>query len=158
MSYEAKAAEMGIPLDVEPPASNNPYLPFVRVDRIVYLSGRTSADPRSGTVVPGKLGQDMSVEQGQQAARMAMVNCVLSLRQVVGSLDKVERIIRITGYVNATPEFDQQPNVMNAASSLLIELFGEQGRHARTAIGVASLPRGAAVEVEMIAELAESEG
>lgn len=136
MSYEERARELGLPLEVELPTSSSYYLPFTRVGRIVYLSGRTSTDPTTGAVLSGRVGADISVEEGQEAARLAMTNCILTLRQAAGSLNSVQRILRVTGYVNAAPDFTQQPEVMNAASALLVDLFGDAGRHARTSVGV----------------------
>jgi enamine deaminase RidA (YjgF/YER057c/UK114 family) len=105
----------------------------------------------------GRLGGGLEVEDGQRAARLAVANCVANLRLAAGSLDRVKQILRLTGYVSATPDFARHPEVMNAASDFLVELFGEAGKHARSAVGVASLPRNAAVEVELIAQLEPDE-
>lgn len=125
-------------------------VPAVRVDRIVYASGQTPH--RDGSLAfTGKLGHDVTIEAGQQAARLAALNCLTQVRDLLGSLDAVERIARVTGYVASAEGFHDQAAVINGASEFLEEIFGEAGKHARSAIGVAELPGGAAVEIELIA-------
>ena len=152
MSHEARARELRVELEAPPPRGGS-YAPFACFDELVYVSGSTSA-ARPERALTGRLGDDLEVEEGQRAARLAMENCVANLRLAAGSLDRVRRILRVTGYVNATPDFARHPEVIDGASDFLVELFGEAGMHARTAVGVASLPRNAAVEVELIAQLA----
>jgi enamine deaminase RidA (YjgF/YER057c/UK114 family) len=151
MSAEDKVRELGLKLeDAGGPAGN--YVPSVRTGNLVYVSGQLPVRP-DGSRVVGKLGHDVSVEEGYEAARLSAVAMIARLRSAVGSLNRVHRIVKVTGYVNATPEFTQHPQVINGASDLLAEVFGEAGRHARAAIGVSSLPAGCPVEVELIAEV-----
>ena len=149
VSYEKRCHELG----VEFPTLNivgARIVPAVRVDRLVYASGQTPH--RDGKVVfAGKLGREIDIETGQQAARLAALNCITQVRDLLGSLDAVERIARVTGYVASAEGFSDQAAVINGASEFLEEIFGEAGQHARSAIGVAELPGGAAVEVELIA-------
>jgi enamine deaminase RidA (YjgF/YER057c/UK114 family) len=152
MSHEARARELQLELET-PPSRGGSYVPFTRFGDLVYVSGSTSA-ARPEKALTGRLGDGVEVEEGRQAARVAMENCVANLRLAAGSLDRVRRILRVTGYVNATHDFARHPEVIDGASDFLVELFGDSGMHARTAVGVASLPRNAVVEVELIAELA----
>jgi enamine deaminase RidA (YjgF/YER057c/UK114 family) len=152
VSVEARARELGVELEAPPPRGGN-YVPFTRLGELVYISGATSA-ARPERALTGRLGDGVEVEEGRRAARLAMENCIANLRLAAGSLDRVRQILRVTGYVNASPDFTRHPEVIDGASDFLVELFGDIGRHARTAIGVASLPRNAAVEVELIAKLA----
>lgn len=110
-------------------------------------------DRHEGRVFAGKVGTQISVEQAEEYARIAMVNALAALMAHLGSLDRVQRFVRLTGYVNSAPDFTRQADVLNAASRLLLDAFGERGRHARSAIGVAQLPGGAAVEVEIVVEV-----
>jgi enamine deaminase RidA (YjgF/YER057c/UK114 family) len=150
MSFEARARELGVELEAPPRGGN--YVPFAVLGELVYVSGSTSA-ARPERSITGRVGETLEIEEARRAARLAAENGIASLRLAAGSLDRVKRILRLTGYVNATPDFTQHPEVVNAASDFLVELFGDAGRHARTAVGVASLPRNAAVEVELIAQL-----
>jgi enamine deaminase RidA (YjgF/YER057c/UK114 family) len=138
-------------LDVELPAPRSPggnYVPWVKVGNLLFVSGQGSHNWR------GRLGDDLSVADGQKAARECAVNLLAQLDDALGSIDKVKRIVKLTGFVRCTGDFTQSPAVVNGASDLLIGVFGESGAHARSAIGVQSLPKGIAVEVEMIAEAA----
>lgn len=150
---EMRLKELGITL----PAPNKPianYVPGARSGRLVFTSGQT---PKEGNVLKykGKLGQDVSVEEGQAAARLCALSCLAIIRDLAGSLDNVSRIVKLTGYVNSAPDFTSQHLVVNGASDLIGEVFGEAGRHARAAVGLAALPGDAACEIEMIAELKE---
>lgn len=132
-----------------PPASppRGKFVPAVLHNGILTVSGKTSG---SGPwACKGKAGRDVSVEQAALGARQAVLNALTSVEQVLGDLNRVERVIRLTGYINSEPEFGNQPEVLNGASDVLLELFGEAGQHARTAIGVAALPSGATVEVDL---------
>ena len=150
-SFEARVRELGIEVPTLPPPLAA-YVPAVRTGNLVYASGQTPTI--EGVLqVRGTLGADLTVDQGQAAARLAALNCVAEVRGSLGSLDKVVRIVRLTGYVASAPGFGDQPAVMNGASRLLEEIFGEAGRHARSAVGVAELPGGAPVEVELIVEV-----
>ncbi len=151
MSYEAKAAEMGLELG-HPVAPVANYVSAVRTGALVFLSGHGPFRP-DGSVVTGKVGAGVSVEEGNEAARLTTIALLASLREAVGSLDTVSRVVKLLCMVNCPPEFGQQPQVANGASDLLVELFGEAGRHARSAVGMGSLPMGIAVEIEMIVEV-----
>ncbi|HEY7294714.1 MAG TPA: RidA family protein [Dehalococcoidia bacterium] len=130
------------------------YVPAVQTGNLLVVSGQVPLE--SGRVVhPGKLGAELSVEQGQEAARLCVLNGLAAAQQALGSLDRVRRVVRLVGYVASAAGFSQQPAVVNGASDLLAEIFGEAGRHARVAIGVNELPLGCAVEIEFLFEVAE---
>ena len=153
MSYESKAAELGLDLSKPvPPVAN--YLRAVRTGDLIFLSGQ-GPYRLDGSVVTGKVGAELSLEEGYEAARLTMIKLLSSLRDAAGSLDNVSRIVKLLCMVNCPPDFGQQPQVANGASDLLVELFGEAGRHARSAVGMSSLPMGIPVEIEMIVELRE---
>jgi enamine deaminase RidA (YjgF/YER057c/UK114 family) len=122
------------------------------VGNTVYLSGHGPDKPEGGQVF-GKLGKDLTVEQGQAAARLTGISLISTLKGYIGDLNRVKRIVKVVGLVNCTPEFAQQPQVMNGCSNLMVEVFGDRGRHARTSVGVNALPNNIAVEIEMIVEL-----
>jgi enamine deaminase RidA (YjgF/YER057c/UK114 family) len=152
-SAEARVRELGIHIPTLPPPVAI-YVPAVRTGDLVFASGQT-ATVDGVLQVQGKLGGEVSIEQGQQAARLAALNCVAEVRGLLGSLDRVARVVRLTGFVASATGFAQQPAVVNGASQLIEEVFGEAGRHARSAIGVAELPGGAPVEIELIVEARE---
>jgi enamine deaminase RidA (YjgF/YER057c/UK114 family) len=144
-------AELGYPLPEVPPVAGL-YLPAVRAGDLVYTSG--AVPMRDGAVaVRGKVASEVSLEQAQDAACLAVVNALAALRSEAGSLRRVLRMVRLVGYIASAPGFTDQPQVMNAASQLLIDVFGDAGRCARSAIGVAELPLGVPVEVELVALL-----
>jgi enamine deaminase RidA (YjgF/YER057c/UK114 family) len=145
-----KLAELGIELPVAPvPAFQ--YVPVTVHERLAFVSGQL---PRRGDeIITGKVGSDVDLEQGRGAARLCILQGLACLNQVLGSLDKVDRILKITGFVASASGFNQQPKVIDAASELLVQVFGDMGRHARSAVGVAELPRNAAVEIELIVAL-----
>ncbi len=128
------------------------YVNAVRTGNLLYLSGK-GPKKTDGTYIKGKVGSDLTIEQGQEAARLTGMIILAELKQQLGSLNKVKRIIKVLGMVNATSDFENQPKVMNGFSDLMIEVFGEKGKHARSAVGVASLPFGMAVEIEVIVEV-----
>lgn len=128
------------------------YVPAVKADKIVYTAGQISL-VEGDLKYKGRLGEDLSVEDGYKAAGICALNALAAVKSVADSLDNVERILRITGYVNSSPDFTDQPKVVNGASELVQKIFGEAGRHARSAVGVNTLPLGACVEVEIIALL-----
>ncbi len=148
---DERLKSLGIELPQVPDPIAN-YVGAVRTGNLVFLSGR---GPRSeGKFVSfGKLGQDVTVEQGYQAARLTALNLIASLKSEVGDLDKVRRIVKLLGMVNSAPDFGEQPQVINGASDLLVEIFGDKGKHARAAFGVAALPMNTSVEIEMIVEV-----
>jgi enamine deaminase RidA (YjgF/YER057c/UK114 family) len=146
---EQRLAELGITL----PAPGSPagsYVPYVIVGDIVYMSGQvTRVDGKMKYA--GKVGKDLTVEQGEAAARTCALNLLSQLKVACeGDLDRVARCVRLSGYVNCGPDFVEQPKVINGASDLMMDVFGERGKHARTAVGVASLPLDSATEVEAI--------
>jgi enamine deaminase RidA (YjgF/YER057c/UK114 family) len=147
---EQKLAALGIVL----PTAATPafqYVPVTVHETLAFVSGQL---PRDGDrLVTGKVGLDVSVDQARVAARLCVLQALACLRQALGSLDRVERILKVTGFVASAPLFDQQPKVIDAASELLVQVFGENGRHARSAVGVAELPRNASVEIELIVGL-----
>ena len=146
---EAKVVELGLELTTNPPMAN--YVPAVRTGNLVFLSGHGPF--QDGKLIRGKLGADLDVEAGREAARAVMVQLLASLRAELGSLDAVARVVKLLCMVNCTPEFGEHPAVANGASDLLVEVFGDAGRHARSAVGMQSLPAGMAVEIEMIVEV-----
>ncbi|MCC6178615.1 MAG: RidA family protein [Chloroflexi bacterium] len=155
-NVEQKLAEMGLSLP-KPPAPVANYVRCVRVGDLAFLSGHGPS--RDGAMVyQGKVGAERSVEEGYEAARLVMLNLLASLKEAIQDLDRVQRVVKLLGMVNCTPDFGQQPEVINGASDLLVELYGERGRHARSAVGMASLPRGITVEIEMIVQVAEGGG
>ena len=145
--FERKLNELGITLPNAPvPAAN--YVPFVKVDNIVYVSGQISIG--SDGLIKGVLGSDMSIEDGRLAARQCAINLLAQVKAACdGNLDRLLRVIKLGGFVNSKPNFSEQPNVINGASDFLVDLLGDRGRHARTAVG-AILPLGVAVEIDGI--------
>ncbi|MGE0059313.1 MAG: RidA family protein [Dehalococcoidia bacterium] len=153
MTAEERVRELGLDLGSGPaPVAN--YVAAVQTGNLVFLSGQLPTLP-DGSRVRGKVGADLDVQAGYDAARLATVGLLARLRDTIGSLDRVTRVVKVNGYVNSTPDFEQQPAVINGASDLLVEVFGETGRHARAAVSAGALPIGAAVEVEMIVEVAQ---
>jgi enamine deaminase RidA (YjgF/YER057c/UK114 family) len=148
---EARLAALGIELPTPPPPVAN-YVRAVRTGNLVFLAGHGPLDPAGGYVT-GKLGRDLDVEQGYAAARLTAIALLASLRAEIGSLDRVRRIVRVEGMVNSTAEFTDQSKVINGCSDLLVEIFGERGKHARAAVGMVSLPIGLAVEIHMVVEV-----
>ena len=149
---EARLKDLGITLPSQPtPAAN--YVPFVKVGPLVYISGQI-ASLNGELKYIGKVGRDFSVEEGQDAARICALNILAQLKVACGEdLKKVERCVRLGGFVNCVDDFKEQPKVINGASDLIIAIFDEKGRHARAAVGVNSLPLGVAVEVDAIFEV-----
>lgn len=148
---EARLAELGVTLpDAPTPAAN--YVPFVVTGNLVHISGQISQN-ESG-LIKGRLGADMTVEQGAEAAKRCAISLLAQLKKACnGDLSQVSRAVKLTGFVNSTPEFTDQPKVINGASDFLVAALGEAGRHARSAVSAASLPLGVAVEIEGIFEL-----
>ncbi len=152
MGAEARLKQLGIELPPLPTPMAN-YVRSVRAGNLLFLAGHGPL--RDGKMVVGKLGRDMSVEQGAEAARLVGLGLLASTREALGSLDRVKRIVKVLGMVNSVDGFGDQPKVMNGFSDLMVEVFGEAGRHARSAVGMAELPVGIAVEIEMIVEVAD---
>jgi enamine deaminase RidA (YjgF/YER057c/UK114 family) len=151
MKVEAKLKEMGLEL---PPASKPVanYVSAVRTGSLVFLSGHGPVR-NDGTLITGKVGADLSLDEGYNAARQVALVLLSSLKAEIGDLDKVNRVVKLLGMVNCTSEFTDQPKVINGASDLLVGVFGEKGRHARSAVGMNSLPMNITVEIEMIVEI-----
>ena len=148
---EDRLKEMGIELPApRAPAGN--YVSAVRTGNLVVLAGVGPRKP-DGELVIGKVGRDLTVEQGYEAARWCAVSLLTNLRAEIGDLDNVVRMVKLLGMVNSDPDFTQPPAVMNGCSDLLVEVLGERGRHARCAVGMATLPNGMAVEVESVVEV-----
>ncbi len=148
---EAKLKELKITLP-EPPAPVANYVNSVRTGNLIFLAGKGPRRP-DGSEITGKLGLDVSIEEGYEAARLTAINQLAVLKEMLGDLNKVKRIVKVLGLVNSDPSFIDQPKVINGFSDLMVEVFGEKGKHARAAIGVTSLPRGQAVEIELIVEV-----
>ena len=148
---EKKLKEMGLEL-ITPPKPMANYVRSVRTGNLVYLAGHgpTKAD---GSNITGKLGKDMTIEQGYEAAKQTGIALLSSLKAEIGDLSKVKRIVKVLGMVNCTPDFTDQPKVINGFSDLMVGLYGEKGKHARSAVGMISLPNNIAVEIEMIVEV-----
>ncbi|WP_284123718.1 RidA family protein [Parerythrobacter aestuarii] len=152
MSIEARLSKLGIVLP-EAAAPVASYVPVVVQGGLAYVSGQVSFV--DGVLLKGRLGEDVSLEDGMRAARGCGLMILAQLKAALGSLDRVERVVKLGGFVNSTPDFTDQPKVVNGASDLMLEVFGEAGKHARAAVGVPSLPLGVAVEVDAIVALAE---
>lgn len=135
--------------DAPAPAAN--YVPFVRTGNQLFVSGQISAGPEG--LIKGKLGADLTVEEGAAAARRCGLALMAQAQAALGDLDRVKRVVKLVGFVNSTVDFTDQPKVVNGCSDLMVEVFGEAGRHARSAVSAASLPLGVAVEIEAIFEV-----
>jgi len=148
---EARLQELGVELpEASSPVAN--YVNAVRTGELLFLAGKGPKKP-DGTYITGKVGTDLTVEQGYEAARLTAVNQLAVLKAELGDLRRVRRIVKVTGMVNAAPDFTQHPEVVNGFSDLMVEVFGERGKHARAAVGMGSLPRNIAVEIEMVVEV-----
>ena len=152
MSAEGRIKELGITLP-DPPKPGGNYVPAVRVGNLLFLSGHGPSRVEGKPSARGKVGRDLSTEDGYKVAREVGVNLLGTARSMLGSLDKVKRIVKVLGMVNSAEGFGEQPKVINGFSDLMVEVFGEQGRHARSAVGMAELPSGIPVEIEMILEV-----
>lgn len=148
---EARLKELGITLK-KPPVPIANYVPAVQVGKLVFLSGQGPMK-ENGELMKGKVGGELTLEEGQQAAKLAGIGLLEALKGQIGNLNKVKRIVKVLGMVNCVPEFDQQPKVINGFSDFMVEVFGDKGKHARSAVGMSSLPMNIPVEIEMIVEL-----
>jgi len=148
---EARLKQLNIQL-VEPsvPAAN--FVKTVRVNNLVFTSGHGPDKPEGGTY-QGRLGADLSIEQGQEAARLTGIALLSSLKKEIGDLSRVKRVVKVLGMVQCTPEFKDHPKVMNAFSDMMVGVFGEKGKHARSSVGMSALPGNIAIEIEMIVEI-----
>ena len=151
-TIETRLTALGVTLpDAQPPAAN--YVPFVQVGNQVYISGQISRDPSGGLII-GKLGATMDTAQGAQAAKTCAIALLAQLKAACGGdLGRVVRAVKLVGFVNSTPDFVEQPKVINGASDFLVAAMGESGRHARSAVSAVALPLGVAVEIEAIFEV-----
>ncbi|MBM4120776.1 MAG: RidA family protein [Nitrospira sp.] len=151
MLYERRLAELGLVLPA-PPKPVATYIPAVLAGDLLFLSGVIPF--RDGKLVlEGKLGRDLTVEQGYEAARVSLLNALAIVKEKLGTLDRVQKIVRMTGHVASAEGFTQQPAVINGASDLLVTIFGEAGKHARVALGAAELPLNAPLEIELIIQV-----
>lgn len=151
MSFERRLRELKLELPASPTPLAN-YMPVVKVGDLLFLSGVLPS--RDGQLVmTGKLGQELTIEQGAEASRVAVLNGLSIIRSATGSLDQVKQIVKMVGYIASAPGFTDQPQVLNGASDLLVSLLGDAGRHARVAVGAAELPRHAPVEIDLIVQI-----
>lgn len=147
MSIDARLAELGITLP-QPAAPVAAYVPTVEVNGLLHISGQIALAPDG--LMTGRLGEDRDLDYGVAAARVCGLNLIAQMKAALGSLDRVERIVKLGAFVTSAPGFTDQPKVANGASELMVEVFGEAGRHARSAVGVPALPLGAAVEIDAV--------
>jgi len=149
---EARLAELGLTLpDPAAPAAN--YVPYVISGSLLFTSGQLPMGP-NGLASQGKLGDSLGVDDGRTSAKLCALNVLVQAKAALGDLDRITRLVKVVGFVNSAPEFTDQPKVVNGASDFFVEVLGDRGRHARSAVGVAGLPLGASVEVEAIFEFA----
>lgn len=149
MDVAERLKDLGIEIpEVSPPLAA--YVPAVKAGSLVFVSGQLPM-VKGELAFAGKVGRDLTLEQGREAARLSAINCLAALLSVIGCWDRLETIVKLTGYIQSTDDFTQQPLVLNGASQLMEDVFGSQGRHSRAAIGVNSLPLNAACEIELIA-------
>ena len=148
---EARLEKLGLTLPPAPsPVAN--YVPHIIAGELLFISGQVSK-AADGSVVKGRLGSDVALETGQHAARLCALNILAQAKAALGSLDRIDQVMRLTGFVASTADFCDQPQVVNGASDLMVEVLGESGRHTRSAVGVASLPLNAAVEIDAILKI-----
>lgn len=151
LDVEQRLKELGVELRKPSPPTAN-FVRAVRTGNLVFLAGHGPAKPEGG-VVTGKVGADLSLDQAKEAARLSAISLLSSLKAEIGDLNKVKRIVKVHGMVNAVPNFTQHSQVMNGCSDFLVSVFGQRGKHARAAVGMGSLPRNMAIEIEMIVEI-----
>ncbi|HIF68046.1 MAG TPA: RidA family protein [Deltaproteobacteria bacterium] len=151
MSVEARLKSLGIELPKSPSPLAN-YVPFVITGNLLYLSGQGPREA-DGSFHTGKVGQEVTIEQAYQDARLTGLNLLAVMQGALGELDRIERVVKLLGMVNGTPDFLEHPQVINGCSDLMVEVFEEKGRHARSAVGMGSLPNNITVEVEAIVEI-----
>lgn len=151
MGATEKLRELGIVIP-PPVTAMGSYVPAVRTGDLLFVAGHPPVE--NGKIkYKGKVGKDLTLEEGQDAAQLCMINCLAAARAALGDLDRIQRVVKVTGYVNCLGDFEKQPDVINGASDLLQKIWGEAGRHARAAVGAIALPAGIAVEVEVVFEV-----
>ena len=155
MEIENKLKELGYELPPYRLSTAGNFVSSVRTGNLVYTAGHGAGLPEGGFLHLGKLGAELTVEQGYDCARQTMLNLLSSLKEELGDLDKVKRVVKLLCMINCTPDFVDPPKVANGASDLLVSLYGDSGRHARSAVGMGSLPNGMPVEIEMIVEVGD---
>jgi enamine deaminase RidA (YjgF/YER057c/UK114 family) len=151
MSAEQKLKELGLMLP-QPPKPVANYVPAVKTGNLLFISGHGPYDD-GNTKISGKVGRELTMEEGYQAARNVTLNCLATVKAAVGDLDKVKRVVKLLGMVNCTEDFKDQPKVINGCSDLLVAIFEDAGKHARSAVGMQALPNQIPVEIEMILEI-----
>jgi len=151
MKIENKMKEIGLILP-EVPKPIAEYIPAKKMDNLVFTSGQGPIKDGKFVYV-GKVGGEVSMEEGYECAKMCALNCLAAIKSVIGSLDEIDEVIKIKGYVNSTPDFYRQPEVVNGASELIVKIFGEKGKHTRSALGTSVLPGNIPVELEMIVSI-----
>jgi len=150
-AVEGKLKELGLQLPPTPKPMAQ-YIPAKLVGDLVFVSGQ--GPMKEGKPIrTGRVGAELTVAQGAECARLSALNCLAAVKSIVGTLDAIEEIVQLRGFVNSAPDFEQQPEVLNGASELMVQLFGEKGRHVRAALGTCSLPRNIPVELEMVARV-----
>ena len=152
MEIEKRLSEMKLELSPSSTPVGN-FVTSVRTGNLLFVAGHVPSMPDGSPLNPGKLGREVTVDQGYQSARQAMLNCLSSIKESIGDLDKVKRVVKLLCMVNSAPEFGDQPRVANGASDLLVDLYRDRGRHARSAVGMCALPGGHCIEIEMIIEV-----
>jgi|TARA_B110001454_G_scaffold38501_1_gene37939 enamine deaminase RidA (YjgF/YER057c/UK114 family) len=151
MSFEDKLKELGVELN-SPPSPVANYIPVQQTGNLIYLSGQGPRD-KSGNFITGKVGEDISADEAYDLAKNTAINLISVMKSYLGSLDRIEKIVKVLGMVNSTSDFKDHPKVINGCSDFFVEVFGEKGRHARSAVGMGSLPNNMAVEIEIIVEV-----
>jgi len=149
--YEARLKELGLEIPELPPPAGA-YIPAVQSGNLVFCSGQGPYQ-EGKFAYTGKLGSELSLEEGYQAARICALNCLAEIRSVIGSLNNIVKVVQVRGFIASTPDFFEHPGVLNGASELLIDIFGDAGKHARCALGTSVLPKNIPVEVEMVVEV-----
>ncbi|MDB5242080.1 MAG: hypothetical protein JWP57_2705 [Spirosoma sp.] len=150
-SIEQKMTSMGLVLTAPSKSAGN-YVKAVRTGNLMFLAGHISTRA-DGSTITGKLGKDLTVEQGYEAAKATVVSLLSTLKAELGDLGRIRRVVKVTGFVNSMPDFTDQPKVVNGCSDLLVSLLGDKGKHARSAVGMVALPLNAAVEIELVVEV-----
>ena len=151
MSFEDKLKELGIELN-SPPSPVANYIPVQQTGNLIYLSGQGPRD-KSGNFITGKVGEDITADEAYDLAKNTAINLISVMKSYLGSLDRIEKIVKVLGMVNSTSDFKDHPKVINGCSDFFVEVFGEKGRHARSAVGMGSLPNNMAGEIEIIVEV-----